>query len=338
MIAITSSKILQGPSPMSSSFPPVIHLLAPSSVPADLGVARRGVQRLQQLGCDVRHAGVLERTMQRFAGSDLERAADINQLATSAELPDLALAVRGGYGASRLLAMLDYPALAERLRAQCLPLVGYSDFTALQMALYSQAGLITLGGPMLTDFGAATPSIFSWERFWAALSQVQPELAWRPVSQPAAGLDLQGPLWGGNLAMLCSLLGTPYFPAIEDGLLFLEDVGEAPYRIERLLYQLLWSGVLDRQQAVILGDFTDCSGGLRDQGYGLSDALAQFRRHCPIPVIDGLPFGHDRDKTTLPFGAPGHLWTAGDQVCLSFHGHPRLARPFAPPLPSADPA
>ncbi|MHC1480161.1 LD-carboxypeptidase [Frateuria aurantia] len=323
---------------MSTSQAPVIRLLAPSSVPADLGAARRGVLRLQTLGCEVQEVAVLDRQMQRFAGTDAERAADINRLATLDVLPDLALAVRGGYGAGRLLAELDYPALAERLRGGALPLIGYSDFTALQMALYTRSGVVSLAGPMLTDFGAAPPSAFTWHRFWSTLSQPRVELQWQPGPESAEAVACEGRLWGGNLAMLCSLSGTPYFPSIDDGLLFLEDIGEAPYRVERLLYQLLWSGVLARQQAVILGDFTDCAGGPRDLGYDLAEALQQFRRQCPVPVIDGLPFGHGRDKATLPFGVTARLEAAGDRAVLRFAGHPRLRQPFEPSLPAASPA
>lgn len=322
---------------MSHSTAPVIRLLAPSSVPADPALPRRGVCRLRALGCQLQQTGVLERRMQRFAGTDAERAADLNQLARLDTLPDLALAVRGGYGATRLLGALDYPALAERLRGRGLPLVGYSDFTALQMALYSRAGLPSLGGPMLTDLGAADPSAFTWHQFWTTLSRPGVELRW-PSREGGDGRIREGLLWGGNLAMLCSLLGTPYFPAIDDGLLFLEDVGEAPYRIERLLYHLLWSGVLARQQAVILGDFTDSGGGPRDLGYDLPAALSQFRQVCPVPVIQGLPFGHGPDKATLPFGVPARLATEAAETVLSFEGHPRLTRPFAPPLPGAEPA
>ncbi len=318
---------------MSSPSSCVIRLLAPSSPPTDMLVARRGVQRLQAAGCEVQQVEVLDRRQQRFAGSDAERAADINRLATLDVLPDVALAVRGGYGISRLLDALDYPALAERLRGQGLPLVGYSDFTALQMALYSRAGVVSLGGPMLVDFGAADPSAFSWHGFWSTLSRPQVQLRWSPGAASDPVPAVSGPLWGGNLAMLCSLLGTPYVPLVEGGLLFLEDVGEAPYRIERLLYQLLWSGLLARQQVVILGDFTDSAGGPQDRGYDLTEALAQFRRHCPVPVIDGLPFGHDRDKATLPFGVPARLVGDGAEAVLDFGGHPHLARPFEPALP-----
>ena len=139
---------------------------------------------------------------------------------------------------------------------------------------------------------------------------------------------MAGPLWGGNLAVLCSLIGTPYFPAIEGGILFVEDVGEPPFRIERLLYQLHLSGVLGRQQALVLGDFSQCRASGYDNGYGLEDSFEQIRQACGIPVITGMPVGHEPAKLTLPFGASARLRVAGGVAALEFSGYPHL-RPEA---------
>ena len=137
-------------------------------------------------------------------------------------------------------------------------------------------------------------------------------------------MEVEGPLWGGNLAVLCSLIGTPYFPAIEGGILFVEDVGEPPFRIERLLYQLHLSGVLGRQRALLLGDFSQCRPSAYDNGYGLQHSFEQIRAACGIPVIDGLPTGHEPDKFTLPFGAPARLRVGAGEASLSFSGYPHL--------------
>jgi muramoyltetrapeptide carboxypeptidase len=284
----------------------------------------RGLARLHEAGCVVEGLEVLERTEQRFAGSDAERAGDINALATTATLPDIALATRGGYGAARLLQHLDYNALRERLHGAPLALVGHSDFTALQMALYVRSGLCTFSGPLLADLGAEPRREFSWQQFWNTLTSPALSVSWR--SSVESSLDLHGPLWGGNLAVLCSLLGTPYFPAIDGGILFVEDIGEAPYRVERMLYQLHLSGVLGRQQALLLGQFSQCEPGGRDNGYDLAAAFAQLRAVAGIPIVGGLPHGHAGEQLTLPFGAPARLRVDGHAARLEASGYPHLKR------------
>jgi muramoyltetrapeptide carboxypeptidase len=306
---------------------PRVRLIAPSGYPHDRAAMTRGVERLRAAGCVVDALDVLDRGEQRYAGSDAQRAADINALATLDALPDIALAIRGGYGATRLLADLHYDALRERLGGSNTLLVGYSDFTALQLALHAKSGLCTFSGPMLgADFGAETLSDFTWQHFWKTARSPATQVAWRTAATAEA--EVEGPLWGGNLAVLCSLIGTPYFPAIEGGILFVEDVGEPPFRIERLLYQLHLSGVLGRQRALLLGDFSHCRPSTYDNGYSLEHGFAQIRAVCGIPVIDGLPTGHEPDKFTLPFGAPARLRVGGGEARLSFSSYPHL-----PPQP-----
>ena len=300
-----------------------IRLIAPSGYPHDRAAMTRGVERLRAAGCAVDALDVLDRSEQRYAGSDAQRAADINALARLDALPDIALAIRGGYGATRLLADLHYGALRERLGGSNTLLVGYSDFTALQLALHAKSGLCTFSGPMLgADFGAETLSDFTWQHFWQTARSPATEVAWHTTA--AAEADVEGLLWGGNLAVLCSLIGTPYFPAIEGGILFVEDVGEPPFRIERLLYQLHLSGVLGRQRALLLGDFSQCRASAYDNGYSLQHSFEQIRAACGIPVIDGLPTGHEPDKFTLPFGAPARLRVGDGEASLSFSDYPHL--------------
>ncbi|WP_426700722.1 muramoyltetrapeptide carboxypeptidase [Rhodanobacter sp. Col0626] len=304
-----------------------IRLIAPSGYPHDRVAMTRGVERLREAGCVLSGLEVLDRSEQRYAGSDVERAADLNALATLDVLPDIVLAIRGGYGATRLLGQLHYDALRERLDGSNTLLVGYSDFTALQLALHAKSGLCTFSGPMLgADFGAETLSDFTWRHFWDTVRKPSAQVEWATASD--IEIDVEGPLWGGNLAVLCSLVGTPYFPAIDDGILFVEDVGEPPFRIERLLYQLHLSGVLGRQRALVLGDFSQCRPSGYDNGYGLVDGFGQIRQASGIPVIDGLPTGHEPDKFTLPFGVPARLRVAGGNAQLSFGGYPHL-----PPQP-----
>ncbi len=260
------------------SRPIAVQLIAPSGYPHDRAAMTRGVARLRDAGCTVSGLDVLERTELRFAGDDATRAQDINALATMDVLPDIVLSVRGGYGATRLLPHLDYGALRERLADSATLLVGHSDFTALQLALYAQSGLRTFTGPMLgPDFGPEQPSTLTIEHFWATVGADRGQGEWQATGE----VDVEGPLWGGNLAMLCSLLATPYFPAIDGGILYVEDIGEPPFRIERLLYQLHLSGVLGRQRALVLGEFTHCKPSGYDNGYDLDAAFAQIARGLP---------------------------------------------------------
>lgn len=302
---------------------PRIRLIAPSGYAADPAAMTRGVARLRAAGYTVEGEAVLERAELRFAGSDVERAADIDALAGPGTLPDIALVTRGGYGAARLLDRLQYDALRERLAGSALAMVGHSDFTAVQMALHAKSGLTTFAGPLLADLGAEAEDARTLARFREVLSSPSSQVSW--TCGAAVDVDAEGMLWGGNLAMLCSLLGTPYFPRIEGGILFVEDVGEPPFRIERLLYQLHLSGVLGRQRALLLGRFSDCRPGPRDNGYTLEAAFAQLRAVAGIPVIDGLPHGHGIGQLTLPFGAPARLHAAGGVARLDFFGYPHRA-------------
>jgi len=302
--------------------PTRIRLIAPSGYPADPAAMTRGVARLREAGFVLEGEDVLERTELRFAGSDAERVGDINALATMDDLPDMALATRGGYGAARLLDRLHYDALRERLAGSNLALVGHSDFTALQLALYAKSGVRSFAGPLLADLGAEPMDETTWAEFRGTLGAASHEVAW--PAEGVADVDVQGVLWGGNLAMLCSLLGTPYFPAIDGGILFVEDIGEPPFRIERLLYQLHLSGVLGRQRALLLGGFSHCRSGPNDNGYDLAAAFAQIEGVAGIPVVHGLPHGHGSRQLTLPFGAPAWLRVGGGAARLDFRGYPHL--------------
>jgi muramoyltetrapeptide carboxypeptidase len=302
--------------------PLVVQLIAPSGYPHDRAAMERGVARLRDAGCTVEGLEVLDRVDTRFAGDDAARANDINALAVMDALPDIALAVRGGYGATRLLPHLHYEALRERLDGTNTLLVGHSDFTAVQLALHAKSGLCTLTGPMLgPDFGAERPSALTLDHFWSTIGASGGHAEWQGKG---GDIDVEGPLWGGNLAVLCSLIGTPYFPVIDGGILYIEDVGEPPFRIERLLYQLHLSGVLGRQRALVIGDFIRCQPSTYDNGYDLAAAFARIRAVAGIPVVDGMPYGHGPDKLTLPFGAPSRLRVEEGRASLQFSAYPHL--------------
>ncbi|MFL9984931.1 muramoyltetrapeptide carboxypeptidase [Paraburkholderia sediminicola] len=302
-----------------------IELIAPSGYPHDSEVLHRALHRLHAQGHRVEGVAAARRRYQRFAGTDGERAADLNRLADpSRALPDIVLAVRGGYGAVRILHGLDYEGLQRRLTDQPVALVGHSDFTAVQLALLARAGVKTFGGPMLmSDFGAEDLSEFTMRHFWSALTR--PTMTVTSNVPQAQAADVTGMLWGGNLAVVTSLIGTPYMPPVQGGILFLEDVNEQPFRLERMLYQLHLSGILAQQQALVLGDFSGGKPYEYDNGYDLHAMIEQVRSVIGIPVITGLQFGHIPNMLTLPVGADAHLVANAHGFKLSLSGYPTLA-------------
>ncbi|MFL9992170.1 muramoyltetrapeptide carboxypeptidase [Paraburkholderia sediminicola] len=302
-----------------------IELIAPSGYPHDAEVLHRALHRLHAQGHRVEGVEATKRRYQRFAGTDGERAADLNRLADpSRALPDIVLAVRGGYGAARILHGLDYEGLQRRLTGQPVALVGHSDFTAIQLALLARAGVKTFGGPMLmSDFGAEDLSEFTMQHFWSALTK--PTITVTSNTPQAQTADVSGTLWGGNLAVLTSLIGTPYMPPVQGGILFVEDVNEQPFRVERMLYQLHLSGILAQQQALVLGDFSGGKSYEYDNGYDLHAVIEQVRSVIGIPVITGLQFGHVPNMLTLPVGADAHLVSDAHGFKLTLSGYPTLA-------------
>ncbi|MCC8405896.1 muramoyltetrapeptide carboxypeptidase [Paraburkholderia sp. MMS20-SJTN17] len=304
--------------------PRTIELIAPSGYPHDPEVLRRALHRLRAQGHRVDGEEAATRRYQRFAGTDGERAADLNRLADpSRDLPDIVLAVRGGYGAVRILHGLDYDGLQRRLADQPIALVGHSDFTAIQLALLARAGVKTFSGPMLmSDFGAEELSEFTMQHFWSALTQ--PTITVTSDTPQAHNVDVSGTLWGGNLAVVASLVGTPYMPPVKGGILFVEDVNEQPFRIERMIYQLHLAGILAQQQALVLGDFSGGKPYAYDNGYDLHAMIEQVRSLIGIPVVTGLQFGHVHDMLTLPVGAHARLVANAHGFRLTASGYPSL--------------
>lgn len=301
-------------------------LVAPSGYPLEANTVDRGLERLRAYGCQIDNEEAAQRQCQRFAGTDDERAADFNRLVDPAcARPDIVLAVRGGYGATRILPRLDYAGLRRRFKGRPTAFVGHSDFTAIQMALLAQAGLVTFGGPTLcSHFGAETIDEFTLHHFWQALES--PQIHINSNVRQVQSVAVSGTLWGGNLAIIASLIGTPYLPQIENGILFIEDVNEHPFRLERMIYQLHFAGVLARQRALVLGDFSGIRLDSHDNGYDLLAMVEQMRAVIGIPIVTGLPFGHCDKLVTLPVGANAQLVADEQGFTLTVDGYPHLMR------------
>lgn len=295
-----------------------IAIVSPSGYASDPAAYEQAVARLRAQGHEVHDYTAPSEKFQRFGASDSARIAQLHAAARDADV-QIVMALRGGYGLSRLLPEIDFRLLAESGKL----FVGHSDFTALQMGLLAQTGAASFAGPMLCDdFSRADISTFTQMHFWQCLSASSCNLQWDAKHNPA--IKAEGVLWGGNLSMLVHLLGTPWMPHIDGGILFVEDVNEHPYRVERMLLQLLHAGLLERQQAVVLGDF----GGYRltdyDNGYDFAAMYDFLHKRLTVPLVQGLPFGHIRDKLSLPVGVHATLQADAAGVRLAVPAYPSL--------------
>lgn len=307
-----------------------IYIYSPSSAVRDKAAFRRGVARLKQLGHEVEIDEAALSTHMRFAGDDATRLAAIARAAASGA--DVALISRGGYGLTRLLPELPYKKIAKAIEGGT-QFAGLSDFTALQCALLAKTGATTWAGPAVgEDFGTeATPDDIMEACFddfvcgqgegsgWQLPKSDLPVLASRTGNAGDATPVLQvrnATLWGGNLTVLCSLVGTPWLPRAKGGILFLEDVNEHPYRIERQLTQLLHAGILDEQKAVLLGSFNRYQPSPHDKGFKLQTVVDWLRSKTKTPVLTGLPFGHVPTKVMLPVGLKVELLVQGRDALI----------------------
>jgi muramoyltetrapeptide carboxypeptidase len=318
-----------------------IYIYSPSGAVRDKAAFKRGISRLKTLGHEVEVDPDALTSHQRFAGDDATRLAAIHRAAASGA--DVALISRGGYGLTRILGNIRYKVLAKAIERGT-HFVGISDFTSLQLALLAKTGSITWAGPALCEgFGVggkpelldghghgedAIPDDIMEDCFNDLLTGQGEGSGWRQHRETAHdegpnAMDFRANnavLWGGNLTLLTSLLGTPYFPEIKGGVLFLEDVAEHPYRIERMLTQLLHAGVLSRQKAILMGQFTEFKLTAHDKGFKLQAVIDWLRSQTKTPILTNLPYGHVATKVLLPVGAKVDLAVDGRDA-LIYWGH-----------------
>ena len=291
-----------------------IYIYSPSGAVRDKAAFKRGVQRLQALGYEVEVDPDALASVQRFAGDDATRLAAIHRAAASRA--DVALISRGGYGLTRILSGIHYSAVAKAIERGT-KFVGISDFTAFQTAVLAKTGSVTWTGPALCEgFGVeGVPDDIMEACFQDMVAGQGEGVGWSLPKRDVTASELGskpirikgGTLWGGNLTVLSSLIGTPYFPNVLGGILFLEDVGEHPYRIERMLTQLLHAGVLARQKAIVLGQFTDFQLTPHDRGFKFQSVVDWLRARVKAPVFTHFPYGHVQTKVVFPIGLPTDL-------------------------------
>ncbi|NBC17775.1 MAG: LD-carboxypeptidase [Bacteroidetes bacterium] len=280
-----------------------IAVIAPSSPPRDAEVVEQGIARLQAAGFSIvrsrdawDHPGYL-------AGTDDERLEELNAMLRRDDVRAI-LCARGGYGALRLLPHIDYEA-ARRHRPL---LIGFSDITALHLALFARAGLPGISGALVAEW--TTMDAASVALLWQLAGGATPAPLLGPHDETLSPMrtgTAEGVLLGGNLSVLTRLIGTPYLPSLDGALLFLEDVDERPYSLDRMLAHLRLAGHLDHLAGVVLGRFTDWTGDDDPSPPTPEDVFRDYFQDAPYPVATGLPYGHMPDKAPIPVGVQARL-------------------------------
>jgi muramoyltetrapeptide carboxypeptidase len=280
----------------------LIGIVSPASPIADSTKIERGVRYLENLGYRVTVGEHVGKTLGYLAGNDDQRVADLHAMFSNKHVTAI-IAVRGGYGTPRLLRLLDYRLILRNPKI----LVGFSDLTALQLALWKKCRLVTFHGPMLGVDMADAMNSFTEESFWQIVTStttggkvaLPDETGPDTITQGIAA----GRLLGGNLSLLVSVIGTPYAPDFAGSIIFLEEIGEEPYRVDRMLTQLQNAGVFSRANGLLGGQFTECfSKDPAQHSLTIQDVLAETGLSLAKPFLSNLPFGHIPTKMTLPVG------------------------------------
>jgi muramoyltetrapeptide carboxypeptidase len=284
----------------------LVALFNPSGY-ADDALIQRATGNLEKLGFRVMHAAHLRASRGNTAGTIGQRLTDMHTLFENREVRAL-WAARGGSGTAQLLPYIDYGLVARNPKI----VIGYSDLTSLLLAIYAKTGLITFHGPVASSgftpftvaqleatlMGGRSPHVMSTADDHIRRAETEPHFVQRVLKAGSA----EGTLFGGNLSVLTSLVGTPYLPVLSDPLLFLEEISEAPYRIDRMLTQLEQSGVLRNLRGTMLGVFVKCEPAANEESLVLSQALDDHFASRPTPSAYGLSFGHIASQWVLPVG------------------------------------
>lgn len=289
-----------------------VAVAAPSSAVADRRDAEAGLGALRARGLTVETGRSLAPRVGYLSGTDADRAHEMNTLFARDDL-DAILCVRGGFGALRILDLLDWDAL----RAHPKLIIGYSDITALHLAAWSQAEVPGLSAAMAApDWPEIDPA--SEQQLWDVASGAHPWTVVGPGGEPLAPMNAgtaEGTLIGGNLYLIASLVGTPYMPDLTGAILFLEDIGELPYRIDGYLAHLRLAGILERLGGLVYGAFTEGDPGDRPT-LSLDEVLEHYAQFVGGPVARGLVYGHFPRKTPMPVGVQARL-TVGARADLA---------------------
>lgn len=282
-----------------------IGLVSPSSS-TSIDNVKKSQELLIEMGFKVKIGKSPYEKYGYLSGSDEIRANDINNMFKDQEV-DAIICLRGGYGSPRLLDLIDYDLVKNNPKI----FVGYSDITALHIAFTQISNLITFHGPMLTSDMIGTFSDFSKENLFGMIMNTK-EI--NIISNPEGeeiktinGGKAQGTIIGGNLSLIAASLGTPYEIDLKDKILFIEEVGEEPYSIDRMLNQLRLAGKFEELSGIIFGDFKDCEPKKHDESLPLEQIITDLVKASRKPIISNLKAGHCEPMVTIPFGTKARL-------------------------------
>ena len=292
------------PRPLRPGAP--VAVVAPASAPRDLDRYRKGLARLRSV-YDVRTAWAPGTQRGYLAGPDAVRTDALHRAIQDPSIQGI-FCVRGGYGCLRLLPHLDWALVRDHPTL----LVGYSDVTALHLAFYARAGWTGLSGPVVTEWANADNATLAGFRKLAEGGVATYSDDLDPLSTGTGS----GPLLGGNLSVLTRLLGTSYVPDWSGAILVIEDVAEAPYRVDRMLAHLDNAGVLDAVRGVVLGRFSTSDEGREGPTLPLDTVFDEYFAKRPYPVATNLSYGHLLPRHTLPIGVPAQLTATSEGATL----------------------
>jgi len=270
----------------------------------------QGIEYLQRSGYRVSIGRNVHKETGYLAGNDRDRLADLNQMVTDPQVRAI-FAARGGYGTARLLNQIDYQTLLRDPKI----IVGYSDITSLQLAVFSQIGLITFSGPMVAVEMGKGIDPFTEEHFWPLLTKADRFAFNAPESIIYHPGVAEGRLLGGCFSLINPAIGTPFLPDLRGAILLLEDIGEDVYRLDRYFAQLRNSGILQIINGILLGDFIEClHEDPKNPSLTIEQVVADYCADLHIPILGNFPYGHGDIKYTLPIGCRVRL-DATNQVC-----------------------
>lgn len=285
----------------------LIGIISPASTPDNLEKINEGVKYLEKLGYKVIVGKNVGKYRGYLAGNDDERLSDLHLMFANKNVKAI-FCVRGGYGTIRLLEKIDYKLIKRNPKI----FVGYSDITALQLAIFRKTGLITFSGPMVAVDFTGEVNHYTEEIFWRMITSTKKfgKLT-NPENEKISCLTkgkASGLLIGGNLSLLASLIGTPYLPDLKNSILFLEDIDEKPYRIDRYFAQMKLSKIFENISGIILCNFTDCEEtDLTKKSLSLNDVIGDYFEKLNKPVLYNLIYGHINPKNSIPIGVKASI-------------------------------
>lgn len=286
-------------------------IISPAWIPIKENVDN-GISYLKNKGYKVKIGKNVDKQYGYFAGTEEERVEDLHDAYNDKEI-SVILATRGGWGTLRMLDKIDFDLIKKNPKS----LIGYSDTTTLQLAIWARTGIGSLSGPMLAVEMGKGIHEFTEKHFWGYINNTE-SIYKLPLSEIGSKVMVNGKasgkLLGGCLSMVSFLQGTTYCPDFTNSILFLEDVGEEPYKIDRYLAHLKQVGIFNKIRGLILGEFLDCVSIDNEKSFTVNYLLEEYFSDAEYPVIYNFPYGHGDKKVTMPIAAESIIDTTQGEI------------------------